>query len=169
MAHAFKEHDGVIRFTVTSNGRTGPEWIREFHRTGVRIGEYARRILASPEFEPTNGVTYEVEVLKGVRWGDKNRSTARIRKEAIDLGLIRPHLEVMCLVRTAFSERDVKDMGLYWMVGMHGPVDVGLPKGSPSHLLSVGWNDDGYLLETYLGGRARLWDRAYGFAFVRSS
>src|SRR3989338_5485130 len=56
-ARSWHEEDGVIYFSVTSDGTTGEEWIKRLESDGFRIGKHARQILRSLDFKPTNGVT----------------------------------------------------------------------------------------------------------------
>ncbi|MEK7478188.1 MAG: hypothetical protein AAB645_02365, partial [Patescibacteria group bacterium] len=53
----WREQDGVIYFSVTSDGTTGEDWIKRLEGNGFRVGDYAKQVLRSPDFKPTNGVT----------------------------------------------------------------------------------------------------------------
>ena len=52
-----------------------------------RVGDYAKQVLRSPDFEPTNGVTTEVAVLKGrpsrTTTGSRRRSAPRPQAQAV--------------------------------------------------------------------------------------
>jgi hypothetical protein len=78
----WREENGVITFSVTSHGTTGEDWITRLESKGFRVGDYARQVLPSRDFKPTNGVTTEVAVLKGTLFEDHNRTTENIRAEA---------------------------------------------------------------------------------------
>ncbi len=73
------ESDNVIRFSVTSDGTSGPEWIGRLEKKGYRISDYAKSILKSKDFKPTSGVTTEIVVLKGQLFSDTDRITEKIR------------------------------------------------------------------------------------------
>ena len=45
------EQEGVITFSVTTNGMTGEQWIAHVEKKGVKLSSYARSILLSPDFK----------------------------------------------------------------------------------------------------------------------
>lgn len=155
------ERDGVIYFSVTSDGTTGENWITRLESKGFRVGDYAKQVLRSPDFKPTNGVTTEVAVLKGMLFEDNNRITKRIRAEADKRKLSKPNPEVACLIRDMFSDDEIKAVGLYWVVVMHEPIKDS--DGDP-RLLGSAWIGDDSWLDAYYAGNG--WDRENGFAFV---
>jgi len=156
------EKDGVIRFSVTSDGTTGEQWIERLESKGHRISEYAKSILRSQEFKPTSDIIYEIAVLKGELFNDKDRVTTKIRQEAKDCQLGTPNVEIACLIREKFSNKELKEMGLYWIVIMHEPIKDS--DGDP-RLLSVDRGGDGSWLGTYFGNPDVKWHRDSGFAF----
>ena len=159
------EKDGVIRFSVTSDGTTGEQWIERLESKGHRISEYAKSILRSQEFKPTSDIIYEIAVLKGELFNDKDRVTTKIRQEAKDCQLGTPNVEIACLIREKFSNKELKEMGLYWIVIMHEPIKDS--DGDPI-LLNVGRGDVGSWLNAYYDDPDTEWDRDDGFAFVVS-
>jgi len=161
----WREEDGVIYFTVTSNGKTGEEWIIHLESLGFRISDYAKQLLRSGEFKLTNGVTYEIAVLKGSLFSDSDRITKKIRVEAGRRKLTKPNAEVACLIRENFSDEELEVMGLYWIVTMHDPIK---DSGGDPVLLSADRYDDGRWLDAYYDEPDSRWDRNYGFAFVAS-
>src|SRR3989344_3005062 len=74
-AHLWREENGVIYFSVTSDGTTGGQWIARLEKRGYRLSDYAKRMLRSPDFKPTKGVTTEIAVLKGMLFADNDRLT----------------------------------------------------------------------------------------------
>lgn len=156
------EVNNRICFTVTSNGKTGPEWIERLKAQGSRVTRCAESMLRSESFKPTNGVTYEVVVLKGKSFASHNLVNKKIRAKAAELKLIAPNAEVACLIRELFTDDDLKAMGLWCIVTMHEPIeDVGDPG-----LLSVVCYDDVTLLDGFSGEPASEWDESCAFAFV---
>ncbi len=139
----WREEDGVIYFTVTSNGLTGKEWIKRLEKNGYRLSDYAKQLLRSSKFVPTNGVTYEVAVLKGVLFNDNERITKNIRADANRRGLETPNAELACLIREAFTDEELEAMGLWWIVCMHEPINDS--DGDPSLLGAVRRSDGRYL------------------------
>ena len=159
----WREEDGVIYFSVTSDGMTGEDWIKRLSGNGFRIGDYAKQVLRSPSFKPTSGVTTEVAVLKGMLFEDNNRITKKIRAEADKRKLSKPNAELACLIREKFKE--IESMGLIWIVAMHEPINDS--DGDP-HLLHANRDDGGRWLFAYNGRPDYGWVRDSGFAFAVS-
>lgn len=158
----WREQDGVIYISVTSDGTTGPEWIKRLEGKGFHLSDYAKSVLCSPDFRPTKGVTTEIAILKGVLFEDLDRTTSNIRDMATQRKLTTPNAEVACLIREEFSDEDIEVTGLIWIVTMHEPIKDS--DGDPS-LLGASRSDGGRWLDTWPGSR---WDRDSGFAFVVS-
>lgn len=159
------EKDGVIRFSVTSDGTTGEQWIARLESKGFRVGDYAKSVLRSKSFKPTTGITYEIAVLKGELFSDNERITKNIRKDAKNRKLTTPNAEVACLIREKFSDKELEAMGLYWIVTMHEPIK---DSGGDPILLDAFRGGDGSWLYAYYGSPDRRWGRSSGFAFVVS-
>lgn len=105
------EKDGVIRFSVTSDGTTGEQWIARLESRGF-VGEYAKSTLRSKDFKPTSAITYEIVVLKGRFLRDSYRvANGHHHFE-------EPNEEVICLMREKFSDKELETMGLYWLIEM---------------------------------------------------
>lgn len=162
---SWREQDGVIYFTVTSDGKTGPEWIIYLESKGFRLSRYAKSLLNSPDFKPTKGVIIEVGVLKGMLFNDSDRTTKNIRSDAEGRKFIKPNAELACLIRDKFTDEDIEAMGLTWIVAMHDPIKDSV--GGPG-LLLVDRGGDGRGLSAYCGGPDDVWGRDFGFAFVLS-
>ncbi len=161
----WREQDGVIYFTVTSDGTTGEEWIKRLGEKKFRISGYAKSVLRSPDFKPTSGVTTEIAVLKGMLFTDNERFTANIRTEADRRNWTKPNAEVACLIRENFSDKDLEAMGPWWLVAMHEPIKDS--DGRPL-LLGARRDDDGCWLNAYSGDPDGRWDHSGGFAFAVS-
>ena len=162
---SWREQDGVIYFSVTSDGTTGEAWIKRLEDKSFRVGDYAKSVLRSMDFKPTSGVTTEVAVLKGMLFEDSNRVTKKIRAEADKRKLFKPNAELACLIREAFSDEEIEAMGLWGIIAMHEPIKDS--DGDPS-LLGAGRGGGGHWLSAYCGGPGRGWLRVFGFAFVLS-
>jgi hypothetical protein len=160
------EEDGVIYFSVISDGTTGAEWVERLEAKRFQIGSYAKSILRSPDFKPTNGVTTKIAVLKGALFGDDDRITKKIRIEARKRLLTDPYdAEVACLIREKFSDEEIKAMGLWWIIVMHNPIKDS--DGDP-RLLGVRRDGDGRWLHAYYDRPVVRWSRDDGFAFAVS-
>ena len=117
-----------------SDGATGGDWIERLGDNSHCVDGYAKQVLRSPRFEPTNGVTTEVAVLKDVFFEDNDRITKNIRAEADKRKLSKPNAELACLIREKFTDKEIEAMGLTRIVVMHEQVNVS--DGNP-YLLGV--------------------------------
>lgn len=161
----WKEQDGVIYFSVTSDGTTGPEWIERLEKEGFRVGDYAKGLLRSDDFKPTSGVKTEIAVLKGMLFEDNDRITSKIRAKADQRKLAKPNAEVACLIREMFTDKDIEAMGLWGIVAMHEPIkDSG---GVPVLLFAFRFVGGRWLRACRVGPDYG-WLRVSGFAFAVS-
>ena len=159
----WREKEGVIYFTVTSDGTTSPDWGKRLEKKGFRLSKCAKDVLCSPDFKPTNGVTYQIVVLKGTLFTDSDRITRKIRAEADRRKLEKPNAEVACLIREIFSDEELEAMGLWWIVVFHEPIEDS--DGDP-HLLVAHRALEGRWLDTYYDKPDDYWDFDVGFAFA---
>ncbi|MBI4993432.1 hypothetical protein HZC33_00525 [Candidatus Wolfebacteria bacterium] len=162
---SWREKDGVIYFSVTSDGTTGEDWIKRLEGNGFRVRDYAKQVLRSPDFKPTNGETTEVAVLKGMLFEDNDRITKKIRAEADKRKLSKPNAELACLIRLKFTDKEIEAMGLWWIVAMHEPINDS--DGDP-RLLGASRYGDGRWLGACSGRPGLGWRRGVGFAFAVS-
>lgn len=162
---SWREEDGVIYFSVTSDGATGKDWIKRLEGNGFCVGDYAKQVFRSPDFKPTNGVTTEVAVLKGMLFEDDNRITKKIRAEADKRKLSNPNAELACLIREKFTDEEIDAMGLVWIVAMHEPINDSV---GDLGLLRANRGGGGRWLNACRGGPGNRWYRNGGFAFAVS-
>jgi len=162
---AWREQDDVIYFSVTSDGTTGEEWIKRLEGKDFRTSNYAKSVLRSSDFKPTDGVTTEIAVLKGMLFEDSDRVTKKIRAEADKRELLKPNAEVACLIREKFSDEEIEAMGLWWIVTMHELINDS--DGAPS-LLHTHRHDDGRWLYVYHDDPGIRCHCEIGFAFAVS-
>src|SRR3989344_5050619 len=161
LTRSWREEDGVIYLPpLVSDGTTGPLWIPRLEKQGFRIEDYAKQVLRSPDFKPTNGVTTEIAVLKGVLFEDNDRSTKKIRAEADKRKLEKPNAELACLIREKFTNKDIEAMGLWYIVAMHEPINDS--DGNP-FLLHANRYVARRWLNAYYDRPDFRWDRDYGF------
>ncbi len=159
------KNDGVIYFSVTSDGTTGQQWIERLESKAFRISKWAKDVLNSPDFKTTTGVTTEVAVLPGVISKDDNRIIKEIRAEAERRNLLAPNAEVACLIREKLSDKELEAMGLWWIVIFHEPIKDS--DGAP-YLLAVSRYGDGPWLDTNYDNSDNSWNSNNGFAFAVS-
>jgi hypothetical protein len=162
---SWREQDGVIYFSVESDGTTGEDWIIRLESKGFRVGDYAKQVLRSPDFKPTSGVTTQVAVLRGCLFEDNDRITKKIRAEADKSKLSKPNAELVCLIREKFTDNEIEAMGLWYIVAMHEPINDS--DGDPS-LLGAYRDDGGRWLRACYDGPDFWWRRDRGFAFAVS-
>jgi hypothetical protein len=161
---SWRDEDGVVYLSVTSNGKTGEYWIRQLESKGIHVGVYSRQVLCSPDFRPTRRVTTEVAILPGLLFDDQSRITSNICAEAERRKLINPSAEVACLIRDGFPNSDLKDMGLEEIVVMHKSIDDSV--GEPI-FLGVS-RAGGSSLEACRDRPGHVWHHGNGFAFAAS-
>ncbi|HRH22639.1 MAG TPA: hypothetical protein PLB51_01450 [Candidatus Paceibacterota bacterium] len=161
----WREQDGVIYLSVTSDGTTGPQWIERLEGKGFHLIDYTKSVLRSPDFKPTKGVTTGIAILKGVLFEGLDRTTSNIRDMATQRKLTTPNAEVACLIREEFSDEEIEAMDLIWIATMHEPIKC---SGGDHGLLIVHRNGRGRGLHACQGGLDYGWYREYGFAFVVS-
>jgi hypothetical protein len=162
---SWHEEDGVIFFSVVTDGTTGRNWIKRLEHKGFRLGNDAKAILRSPDFRPTSRVRTTVAVIKGSLFEEMERTTDNVRTLALQRQFEVPDPELLCLVREKFLDKDLLAMGLFWVIGMHTPIDV---EGEPRLLGADRIEDrDGYgsFMVAYRGQLNGTWDRDTGFLF----
>ncbi|MDP3882442.1 MAG: hypothetical protein Q8Q48_00060 [Candidatus Staskawiczbacteria bacterium] len=162
--------EGVVHFTVTSDGTTGPDWIRRLERSRHRLSDYAKDALLSPDFKSTNGVTTKIAVLPG-KWffKEEDRATAsRIRDGARQRWkLVSPLADTACLIREKFSDRDLEAMGFAYIAVFHKPIRVyGCHVSGHPNLLASSRQGYGHWLDAFCGKPDSRWDRHGAFAFA---
>lgn len=159
----YADSEDNIHFAVTSNGLTREQWESHLESRGLRLSDYARQVLRRASKAPTNGVTYHIVVRPGKRISDSDRITKKIRAAADKKGWIKPHWEVACLIRDTFTDEQLEQMGLWYIVTMHEPVKDS--DGDPN-LLSSDRRDDGRRFGACYVGPGVDWSDDGGFAFV---
>ena len=161
----WREADGVIYFSVMSDGTTGEQWIARLESKNLRVGDYAKQVLRHEDFKPTSGVLTEVAVLKGMLFEDSDRITSKIRAAADKRTFQKPNAEIACLIREKFTDEEIEAMGLRYIVAMYEPINDS--DGAP-HLLLADRDNVGRWLSAAYDGPGSRWDRGFGFAFAVS-
>ena len=163
---SWREKDGIIRFSVTYDDTVVSDWISRLEREAFRFGDYAKQVVRSLDFKPTSGVTTEVAILKGTLFADNDRITKNICKEADKRNLGKPEPELACLIRLKFTDKEIEEMGLWYIVAMHEPINnFG---GDGPCFLYANRNSGGRWLDAFGGRPNHKWDRDSGFAFTVS-
>ncbi len=155
------EKDGVIYFSVTSDGTKGEDWKKRF-----KVGTCAEEVLCSSDFKPTSGVTTQVAVLKSSLFRTENRMLSKIHAEAKHRKLMVPSAELACLIREKFSDAEIKAMRLWSIIVMHEPIN----DSEGPCMLGMGRQEDGRWLNAFDAGAGNKgWSPSSGFAFAVSS
>ncbi len=150
-------------FEVTSDGRTGEQFIATLKKAKYNVGDYAMNIMRKPEFVSTNGKTYKLVVIKGEEFEDDDRTTSKICAEAQRRGYLTPSAEVAPLLREMVSDEEIERMGLWALIVMHEPITGSL--GDPG-VLGVSRRGGGRWLLTCSGRPGFRWGRGAGFVFL---
>ena len=160
----WREQDGIIYFTLPpTDGTTGRQWIERLAGKKIQIGEYSKYIFLSNDFKPTIGIITEIAVIKGMLFEDSERVTKNIRAMAESLKFTKPNPEVACLIREMFTDAEIEEMGLRWIVAMHEPIKNS--DGDPG-LLGTDRDGAGPWLNAHGGRPDNQWNRDNGFAFA---
>jgi hypothetical protein len=158
------EKNGVIYFTLVSNGVTGEEWINHFKSKGKSIGVHVKGILQHADFIPTKaGTVHYIGVLKGELYTNNERMTRLIKSDAENRKMIVPHAEVACLICENFTDWEIKEMGLDYIITMHKPIPDSY--GSPG-MLGGASREDYVNLDAYNTLPNTKWNCKDGFAFT---
>lgn len=153
--------DNANRLTVTSNGRTGAQFVSDLERQKFDVGSQAQEILMNSEFVPINGTVYNLVVINGDEFDDNERTTEKIcLTVAAERGYRQPSMEVAPLLRARYSKQDFERMGFEKLVVMHSPFVI----NSTPLLLTV-CSEHGELY-AYNGEPNRRWSRKTGFVFL---
>jgi hypothetical protein len=161
----WQEENGVITFTLPpTDGTTGEQWIERLEKKGFRVSDYGKEILRFDAFKPTTGIVYAVKVLKGELFSESDRITKTIRAKAKELKLLDLPAEAACLIRENFTDEELADMGLRWIVVMHEPIKV---SDGGLKLLDVDRGADGPWLHSFFDNPDCRWHRDSGFAFAQ--
>jgi hypothetical protein len=158
------DDEGNIHFTLTSNGFTREQWKQHLERRHWRISDNARKVLRRATKAPTNGVTYNIVIRPGKKIDDSDRITKKIRAAADKKGWVKPHWEVACLIRDTFTDEQLEQMGLWYIVTMHEPIKDSVG-GAPLLLDSIR-RVDGRWLDAHYDRPGGLWHDCGGFAFA---
>ena len=119
----WRKENGVIYFSVTSNGKTGKEWIEHLKDERYHIDGDAKDLLLSKAFNPTSGVTTEIAILTRTSLLRPKYlmgfTTSDIINEAAILKFVKPNAEVACLIREMISDKEMGAMGFRYITVMH--------------------------------------------------
>lgn len=148
---------------ITTNGRSGEEFITDLEKQGYNVGDYAKQLLRGKDFIVCDGTTYKLAVISGDEFEDSERTNGNIRAEAAARGYLDPPMELAPYLREMFSHEDLKQMGVWALVLMLKPAtdsDGGL------RVLGVRRLGDGRWLHAYNARPDDGWSREADFLFL---
>ncbi len=161
------EKNGVIYFSVVSNGFSGEQWIDYFKRRGIHVSSLAKKVLRSPKFKPTKSVIYKVAVLKDILFNQDGFTPEEIKEEANTRGFRIPNYEIACLIREKFLDSDFEKMGVNcWTITVMS--DLFEDDNSSTFLLKMGYFIGDSIFDTaHYYGPDYKW-KTGGYAFLVS-
>jgi len=112
--------NGIIHFTVTSNGLTVQE--ETICSNGKKI--LVSRCVQGIKFRVTEGVKYPIVVIPSSFWlKDNERLTGNIFAEAKTRRWTMPKIEVGYLIRQMFTDQQIRQMGFGSIITMHESIE----------------------------------------------
>jgi hypothetical protein len=166
------EQDDFIYITVTSDGTTGPEWIKRLKAKGCNVSTgRAEGFLLSKDFIPTKGITTKIAILRRELFrGGRSQTMRDVSNFARKHKLQQPNMEVACLLREKLTDKKIEQMGLWWIIIMHKPVIVDCGPSYIYHTLLGLSRTSGLEMKCldmiYAGGPDDMATSDCGFAFV---
>ena len=156
------EHKALKLATVTSNGRSGKEWIAELNKQ--RINMFVHDHLKRDDWKSTTGMLYHPVLLRGDSFSDIERSTSNIRRTAKDLGLITPPMELAPLLREKITDEEIVGLGLWRMIVMSEPRH---DNGGNMSVLGLDHRDnEAPWLRAFVENPPQGWVKQDGFVFI---
>ena len=161
------EENGVITLEVTSDGKTGPEWIEWLKKTGYLISERVEKLVCTPGYlVPTTGARTIVKILRRELFIGRSTDLSKIRyfaKTRMACGNASP--EVACLLREKLVNMELEIMSLSRIAVVSAVFgDRGEPPTASEFILTIDDRLDG--LSMLIGTGQRL--DADGYAFTYS-
>jgi len=146
-----------------SEGVTGPQWIERLENQDEQLSDDVKATLNSKDFKPTApGFVYRIVALKATFWKkDSGRTTKVIQAEGLFRKWLELHPEAVCIIRECFSDKQLEKMGIFWIAGIHKPIEV---DGDP-HFLSAFRHDGGGWLFAFWAFPDFHWGDAGAFAW----
>ncbi len=157
------EKNSVLYFTLTSSGKTGEEWVDYLESKGIFVDDYIRSVLRHKNFRPTKaGTLHNISIIRGDLFSDENRTMKSVCNYAKGFEVIGPCVEVACLIRESFTDKEIGEMGLRRIITMHEPIPDfnGNPCVLGASIYERNW------INTYPVTFDRVWNRDSGFAFA---
>ena len=168
------EKDGRIYFEVTTLGLTAEEWKARLTKAGHKISNWANDVLSKPDYDLNHRYeadkTLKIVLIKGKEIEkDSERLTKNLKAIAVkDFGtnsVSELKGELGLLIREKFSNKELEEMVLYYIVVLHEPiVDSG---GHPRVLRSIRRGGESWV-DASCGLESGYWGEGGAFAFLEN-
>ena len=99
----FTEKDGIIYFSIFSEGLTAEQWLEYFEKNAMTISSAVKNILLSMRFKPTIGEKY-FAIIKPNNFTDETRTLENIK--------------TLAQTKRALSDHDLENFGLKEVIVM---------------------------------------------------
>ena len=113
-------NDEVVYLLVTSNGKTGDEWIKYLNNQGVGMDPHTVGVEGVLQnLEPTNNN----QIILAVYRSGSGEHISEIRAKAHKSGWVLANAEIACLVQDKYTSRNLYEaMGFLRLAIMHEPI-----------------------------------------------
>ena len=168
------EKDGRIYFEVTTLGLTAEEWITRLKANGHKISNWAKDVLSKPDYDLNHRYeadkTLKIVLIKGKEIEkDSERLTKNLKAIAVkDFGtnsVSELKGELGLLIREKFSNKELEEMVLYYIVVLHEPIVDSV--GRPRVLRSIRRGGESWV-DASCGLESGYWGEGGAFAFLEN-
>lgn len=153
---------GNPHFIASLPGMGSVAWERVFSQSKIQVGTYALEVMRAappPIRESQDGI-----VVVGSKIFHDDMTARNVYAVAERKRWQRPFLELAYCVRQAFSNQEIRDMGLDTLVVMHDPILDG--EGVPT-VLGISIRGAGVWLDAFPADDGHVYLPSTGFVFVR--
>lgn len=120
-----KNANGHYVVTITGLALTGVEEIARLKSAGFRIGDYARQILTSDDYNNNHrleaGKQYQIVLVPG-KEVTSNRTTANLKAYAKKFGYLIPKAGIVPRIRETISDKQMEEMEIWYIAGLHDSI-----------------------------------------------
>ena len=169
------EKDGRIYFEVTTLGLTAEEWKARLTKAGHKISNWANDVLSKPDYDLNHRYeadkTLKIVLIKGKEIEkDSERLTKNLKAIAVkDFGtnsVSELKGELGLLIREKFSNKELEEMVLYYIVVLHEPI---VDSDGDPRVLRSGRGDGESRVYAGYGCESDGWRDDGAFAFLQVS
>ncbi len=111
--------DELIHLSIVSDGLNGPLSVESLKKKGCKVDPSVREMFLSKYYIPTTGITSSLVIVPGTLFDDESRHDSSIIAYARSRGFYLPEAETARHIREKFSDQDLDEMGLKYLLVMH--------------------------------------------------